>query len=95
MPRGAAPFGADHGHGHIFTSTQASFDLLGAALTEPPRKPHHRSPEMRCTSPRSFLQEITPEQMMTYTPDQISTILEQREHVSSIDPHAGGPRSDS
>jgi len=31
----------------------------------------------------SFLNEITPEQMASYTPDQLADILEQRENVSN------------
>ena len=37
----------------------------------------------------SFLKEITQEQMCTYTPEQIATILSQRDDVRSCDPPPG------
>jgi hypothetical protein len=39
----------------------------------------------------SFLKEITPEQMASYTSEQLSTILEQRENVRSS--HIANARS--
>ncbi|XDG01318.1 hypothetical protein ABKA04_000933 [Annulohypoxylon sp. FPYF3050] len=59
-----------------------SFDLIGAKfvniLTTRPRSPETRSDKL------SFFSEITPEQFSTYTPDQIRTILGQREHVLNV-----------
>ncbi|KAI1094491.1 hypothetical protein F5B19DRAFT_499462 [Rostrohypoxylon terebratum] len=59
-----------------------SFDLIGASfvnnLFTRPRSPETRSDKL------SFLSEITSEQLSTYTPDQIRTILGQREHVLNV-----------
>lgn len=44
-------------------------------------KPGPRSPERRADK-LNFFREITDEQMKTYSPSQIATILEQRENVS-------------
>ncbi|KAM5353899.1 hypothetical protein ACJ41O_000549 [Fusarium nematophilum] len=41
------------------------------------------SPEARHDK-LSFLEEVTPEQMATYRPDQIATILKQREEVKTV-----------
>ncbi|KAI1107195.1 hypothetical protein F4804DRAFT_329484 [Jackrogersella minutella] len=59
-----------------------SFDLLGASfaknLSMRPRGPENRSDKL------SFFSEITQEQLRSYTPDQIRTILAQREHVLEV-----------
>lgn len=88
-----APFSPDPCHIHIYY--QASFDLLGAEFTRAPPKPNPRGPEMRSTSHLNFFKEITQEQMTAYTPSQMETILQQREHVSGIVHHSGGPHSSS
>ncbi|KAF4591459.1 hypothetical protein GQ602_001758 [Ophiocordyceps camponoti-floridani] len=60
----------------------ASFDVLGQQLSEhltirkgSPAARHDRL---------SLLKEMTPEQMTTYHPDQIATLLRQRENVKDI-----------
>ncbi|PHH77016.1 hypothetical protein CDD80_1003 [Ophiocordyceps camponoti-rufipedis] len=60
----------------------ASFDVLGQQLSEQltirkgsPAARHDRL---------SLLKEMTPEQMATYHPDQIATLLRQRENVKEI-----------
>ncbi|KAI1384865.1 uncharacterized protein F4822DRAFT_433404 [Hypoxylon trugodes] len=72
-----------------------SFDLTGAgfakSLTPPPRGPESRSDKY------SFFKEISQEQLSSYTPSQVCTILAQREEVlresqeasSSTDPPPG------
>ncbi len=57
-----------------------NFDLVGLLFGDKPQV-KARSAQSR-SDKLSFLKEITPEQMKTYTPDQIATILKQREHVS-------------
>lgn len=62
-----------------------SFDLLGSSLAQQ-MKDRHRGPARR-SNPFSLFEEMTPEQMQTYTPSQLHTILCQRQHVRSF--HAG------
>ncbi|KAK9770305.1 hypothetical protein SCAR479_13046 [Seiridium cardinale] len=59
-----------------------NFDLLGLSLTEQV-KPGPRSPEMR-SNRYSFLKEIDAVAMSSYSPDQIATILEQRENLHHV-----------
>ncbi|ORY68418.1 uncharacterized protein BCR38DRAFT_471985 [Pseudomassariella vexata] len=63
--------------GHI-----VSFDLLGASFEESPAPPP-RGPEER-SNRLSFFKEITADEMKSYTPDQIATILEQRENLHNV-----------
>ncbi|KAI0867015.1 hypothetical protein F4860DRAFT_15454 [Xylaria cubensis] len=46
-------------------------------------KPGRRGPERRANK-LSFFEEITAEQMYTYSPAQIATVLEQRENLLSV-----------
>ncbi|KAI1865792.1 hypothetical protein JX265_008115 [Neoarthrinium moseri] len=62
------------------TKFQVNFDQIGLAFTEQV-KPAPRGPAVR-SSPFSFLKEINAEEMQSYTPDQIATILEQRDNAS-------------
>ncbi|KAI1757747.1 hypothetical protein F4782DRAFT_140786 [Xylaria castorea] len=55
--------------------------LEGALMREV--KPGRRGPERRANK-LSFLEEITAEQMCTYSPVQIATILQQRENLLSV-----------
>ncbi|RYP58104.1 hypothetical protein DL769_009108 [Monosporascus sp. CRB-8-3] len=59
-----------------------NFDLLGLSFGDAPHI-KARSAESR-SDKLSFLKEITYEQMATYTPDQIATILRQREHLLNV-----------
>lgn len=60
----------------------ADFDLLGLSFGQKlPLRP--RSAESR-SDKYSFLKELSPEHMGTYTPAQIAAILEQRDHVSVL-----------
>lgn len=59
---------------------QEVFDLLGQSLCGQ-LSVRERSPAAR-EDKFSFLKEITPEQMASYSPEQIATILRQRENVS-------------
>ncbi|RYO82184.1 hypothetical protein DL766_004581 [Monosporascus sp. MC13-8B] len=59
-----------------------NFDLLGLSFGDAPHA-KARSAESR-SDKLSFLKEITYEQMTTYTPDQIATILRQREHLLNV-----------
>ncbi|KAI1369136.1 hypothetical protein F5Y08DRAFT_325541 [Xylaria arbuscula] len=58
------------------------FDYLGNALGKEIR-PGLRSPERRA-SKLSFFEEVTPEQMKTYSPSQVATILQQRENLLNL-----------
>ena len=58
---------------------QVSFDSLGNVFGNEIR-PGLRSPERRA-SKLSFFEEISPEQMKTYSPTQVANILQQRENV--------------
>ncbi|KAI0013589.1 hypothetical protein F4779DRAFT_613320 [Xylariaceae sp. FL0662B] len=60
-----------------------SFDILGASLSKFLEKTRSRSPESR-SDQYSFLQEISPEQLSTYTPEQVMTILKQRSHLLDV-----------
>ncbi|KAI1500992.1 hypothetical protein F5X99DRAFT_384069 [Biscogniauxia marginata] len=62
-----------------------NFDLLGLSFSEQ-ISPGARGPERR-SDKFAFLKEITPDQMKTYTPDQIATILKQREHLLDVVGH--------
>ncbi|KAI0883350.1 ketopantoate reductase PanE/ApbA C terminal-domain-containing protein [Annulohypoxylon maeteangense] len=66
----------------LYDPNLVSFDLIGASfsdnLTVRPRSPESRSDRL------SFFSEITPEQFKSYTPEQIRTILSQREHVLKV-----------
>ncbi|KAM0323306.1 hypothetical protein ACHAQA_008898 [Verticillium albo-atrum] len=64
-------------------SDQATFDELGRELIGLV-KPRPRGPEARADTIGSFFNEITPEQLQTYRPDQIATILKQRENVKAV-----------
>ncbi|KAI0550282.1 hypothetical protein F4679DRAFT_594938 [Xylaria curta] len=55
--------------------------LEGALIREV--KPGRRSPERRANK-LSFFEEITAEQMHTYSPAQIATVLQQRENLLSV-----------
>ncbi|KAI1742502.1 hypothetical protein F4680DRAFT_446066 [Xylaria scruposa] len=55
--------------------------LEGALIREV--KPGRRSPERRANK-FSFFEEITAEQMYTYSPAQIATVLQQRENLLSV-----------
>lgn len=59
--------------------TQVAFDKIGVAFSEH-MSLGKRGPDAR-SDKFSFLKEITDEQMQTYTPSQILTILAQRENV--------------
>jgi hypothetical protein len=56
-----------------------TFDRFGDQLLDLV-KPASNGAEAR-SNKLSFLKELTPEQMATYTPAQLVTILEQREKV--------------
>ncbi|KAI1213521.1 uncharacterized protein F4807DRAFT_456867 [Annulohypoxylon truncatum] len=66
----------------LYDPNLVSFDLIGASfadsLTVRPRSPESRSDRL------SFFSEITPEQLKSYTPEQVRTILAQREHVLNV-----------
>jgi hypothetical protein len=59
--------------------SQVSFDLVGLSFGD------HFGAGLRSAASRSdklsFLREITPEELNTYTPAQVAIILEQRHHV--------------
>ncbi|KAK8117967.1 uncharacterized protein PG998_006248 [Apiospora kogelbergensis] len=59
-----------------------SFDCLGASFMDRKPVPSPRGPALRA-DPLSFLTEITVDDLKSYTPQQLKTILEQRENVSS------------
>ena len=59
-----------------------SMDELGSQLGDMV-KPPMRGPEARADK-YSVLNEMTPEQLKTYSPDQIVTLLKQRENVSYL-----------
>ncbi|XXH04826.1 hypothetical protein Hte_011248 [Hypoxylon texense] len=59
-----------------------SFDLLGASLAKH-MKERARGPASR-SDPFSLFKEMTPDQMLTYTPGQLHTILCQREHILKV-----------
>lgn len=68
-------------HGEALLSyTQVNFDLLGLSFSQH-IKPGPRGPQMR-SNRLSFFKEITSDEMRSYAPDQIATILEQRDNVS-------------
>ncbi|KAK8076702.1 hypothetical protein PG994_003974 [Apiospora phragmitis] len=60
-----------------------SFDLLGASFADRKPVPSPRGPALR-SDPLSFLMEITVDDMRSYTPQQIRTILEQRENLQEV-----------
>ncbi|KAK6822927.1 hypothetical protein PG987_014472 [Apiospora arundinis] len=67
-----------------------SFDLFGASFLDRKPAPSPRGPASR-SDPLNFLTEITVDDLRTYTPQQIKTILEQREHVSlPVSPSCSG-----
>lgn len=59
---------------------RTSFDQIGAILNRQV-SPTLRGPEKR-TNPLNFFNEVTDEQLKTYTVLEIRTILEQRGNVS-------------
>ncbi|KAI3343990.1 hypothetical protein F4824DRAFT_494246 [Ustulina deusta] len=59
-----------------------SFDFLGAVFSSEIR-PGPRSPEKRANK-LSFFEEITAEQMKTYSPSQVATILQQRDKLLDV-----------
>ncbi|KAI1641020.1 hypothetical protein F4809DRAFT_637150 [Biscogniauxia mediterranea] len=59
-----------------------NYDLLGLSFSEQ-ISPSPRGPERR-SDKFAFLKEITPDQLRTYTPQQIATILEQRQHLLDV-----------
>lgn len=61
---------------------QVSFDLLGASFAARKPVPSPRGPALR-RDPLNFLTEITADDLKSYTPQQIKTILEQREKAST------------
>ncbi|KAK7936673.1 uncharacterized protein PG986_015111 [Apiospora aurea] len=60
-----------------------SFDLLGASFVDRKPVPSPRGPALR-SDPLSFLTEITVEDLKSYTPQQIKTILEQRGNLHEV-----------
>ncbi|KAK6851498.1 hypothetical protein PG995_011623 [Apiospora arundinis] len=60
-----------------------SFDLFGASFLDRKPAPSPRGPASR-SDPLNFLTEITVDDLKTYTPQQIKTILEQREHLHEV-----------
>ncbi|KAK8017221.1 hypothetical protein PG991_008297 [Apiospora marii] len=60
-----------------------SFDLLGASFADRKPVPSPRGPALR-KDPLSFLTEIAADDLKSYTPQQIKTILEQREKLHKI-----------
>ncbi|KAM0283364.1 hypothetical protein ACHAQH_002486 [Verticillium albo-atrum] len=64
-------------------SDQATFDDLGKQLVSLVQ-PRPRGPETRADTIGSFFNEITPEQLQNYRPDQVATILKQRENVKVV-----------
>ncbi|KAI0448147.1 hypothetical protein F4803DRAFT_567728 [Xylaria telfairii] len=69
----------------------ARLDCLVGALSREV-KPGRRSPETRANW-LSFFEEVTAEEMQSYSPDQVKTILRQRENLSSVlsKQASGGP----
>lgn len=65
----------------IAQGEQLHFDELGEELTKLVKSPV-RGPENR-TRPFELLNELTPEALHQYTPEQLKFLLEQREKVSS------------
>ncbi|KAL2760925.1 hypothetical protein ACRALDRAFT_2093999 [Sodiomyces alcalophilus JCM 7366] len=63
-------------------SKRATFDEIGDELAAQV-KPRLRGPEARADK-LSFFDEITPEQLRTYSAEQVATILRQREHVKKV-----------
>lgn len=63
--------------------SQVAYDDIGAMLVTQV-KPAHRGPEERSDKYSFLRKELTPETMKDYSPDQIATILEQREHVFTL-----------
>lgn len=59
---------------------QVAYDEIGAMLLTQV-KPAHRGPEERSDKYSFLRKELTAETMKNYSPDQIATILQQREHV--------------
>ncbi|KAI0017352.1 hypothetical protein F4780DRAFT_796531 [Xylariomycetidae sp. FL0641] len=47
-------------------------------MSQGPRSPEKRADKL------SFLSELTPEQLQTYTPEQVATILKQRENLLNV-----------
>ncbi|KAK8123934.1 hypothetical protein PG999_003852 [Apiospora kogelbergensis] len=60
-----------------------SFDCLGASFMDRKPVPSPRGPALRA-DPLSFLTEITVDDLKSYTPQQLKTILEQRENRASL-----------
>ncbi|KAI0127848.1 hypothetical protein BJ170DRAFT_723141 [Xylariales sp. AK1849] len=60
----------------------ANYGLVGCSFGET-MKPRPRGPEMR-SSRLSFFKEITADEMKSYSPDQIATILEQRNNLHDV-----------
>ncbi|KAI1824838.1 hypothetical protein F4861DRAFT_530736 [Xylaria intraflava] len=68
---------------HAIEKNQSvSFDALGTVLSDG-ISPGARSPEKR-SHQLSFFEEITSEQLKTYSPTQIATILKQRENLLDV-----------
>ncbi|KAI0402925.1 hypothetical protein F4802DRAFT_617216 [Xylaria palmicola] len=59
------------------------FDSLGVLLLRPETIPGSRSPETRANR-LSLFEEITSEQLKTYSPSQVATLLKQRENVLDV-----------
>lgn len=70
----------DKHHERMLTSVQSTFDLLGDQLAS--RVGLRKRSRAARESSLSFFDEITPQQMTNYRPDQIATILKQRDNVS-------------
>ncbi|KAI0416193.1 hypothetical protein F5X98DRAFT_187647 [Xylaria grammica] len=68
-------------HTH-FNDKSVSFDFLGTVFSHQ-ISPGPRSPERRADK-LSFFEEITAEQMRTYSPTQLATILEQRDNLLDV-----------
>lgn len=61
-----------------------SFDRLGQVLY-PAVKPAKRGPEAR-SAKYSVLTELSPDEVESYTPDQLVTLMHQRENVCAFRP---------
>ncbi|KAI0180335.1 hypothetical protein GGR52DRAFT_587902 [Hypoxylon sp. FL1284] len=72
-----------------YLTCSVAFDLLGASFAEH-LKDRFRGPASR-SDPFSIFKEITPEQMQSYTPSQLYTILSQRVHVLKVAQEASQP----
>jgi len=64
----------------MLMGSQSTFDILGDHLVS--RVGLRKRSRAARESSLSFFDEITPQQMTAYRPDQIATILKQRDNVS-------------